>query len=294
MKRTLTVAAVSLAVQGIMAAGVTRFAEPQNRPVSQGRFTFSVPRDPGDATEFLLRIDLLRQTADALNRDIRLPTTVLITVNKCSKVNASYQVAQGRRVISICVGLVDEAALWALQRMLSTDTFWVHHPAWELTRAEDEAKGVLQFLVLHEVGHALIDVFKLPVLGREEDAADEFAVWYGIHAHLNLDGVGDWLPHLATTTDSGTIEITPEEAGESHTTPTQRGYLEQCLVLGELYGRGVLDSTVDVAVPGRTWHECRDEWRRVSSTWTSLLRSHLRQADDWSDVPVPRRQPPSP
>src|SRR5881392_518816 len=32
--------------------------------------------------------------------------------------------------------------------------------------------GNTQFALLHEIGHVLIADFKLPVLGREEDAAD--------------------------------------------------------------------------------------------------------------------------
>ena len=33
-----------------------------------------------------------------------------------------------------------------------------------------------QFTLLHELGHALIHTLKLPVLGREEDAADTLAI----------------------------------------------------------------------------------------------------------------------
>src|SRR5689334_22528436 len=35
--------------------------------------------------------------------------------------------------------------------------------------------GNMLFVVLHELGHALISDLGLPVLGREEDAADAFA-----------------------------------------------------------------------------------------------------------------------
>jgi cytochrome c len=35
----------------------------------------------------------------------------------------------------------------------------------------------LKFVLLHEVGHGMIDIYKLPVLGKEEDAADKFAAF---------------------------------------------------------------------------------------------------------------------
>ena len=38
--------------------------------------------------------------------------------------------------------------------------------------------GTLRFVLLHELGHGLIDLYGIPVLGREEDAADRFATWW--------------------------------------------------------------------------------------------------------------------
>ena len=40
--------------------------------------------------------------------------------------------------------------------------------------------GNVIFAVVHEVGHMLISELALPVLGREEDAADAFAVITGL------------------------------------------------------------------------------------------------------------------
>ncbi|MBL0039478.1 MAG: hypothetical protein IPP28_00160 [Xanthomonadales bacterium] len=35
--------------------------------------------------------------------------------------------------------------------------------------------GTLRFVLLHEIGHGFVDLYGIPVLGREEDAADRFA-----------------------------------------------------------------------------------------------------------------------
>lgn len=37
------------------------------------------------------------------------------------------------------------------------------------------------FFMLHEVGHALIASYDLPITGSEEDAADQFAAWWLIN-----------------------------------------------------------------------------------------------------------------
>lgn len=45
----------------------------------------------------------------------------------------------------------------------------------EGVEARDAANGPAVFVLLHESGHAVFDLLKVPVLGHEEDAADVFA-----------------------------------------------------------------------------------------------------------------------
>src|SRR5689334_2897037 len=40
--------------------------------------------------------------------------------------------------------------------------------------------GNTMFVMAHEMGHGLINEFNMPVLGREEDAADSFAIVTGL------------------------------------------------------------------------------------------------------------------
>ena len=59
----------------------------------------------------------------------------------------------------------------------------------------DAIVGAIADTVLHEVGHAVIDMLDLPVLGREEDAADFFSVYILTQflpedAHRLFQGVG--------------------------------------------------------------------------------------------------------
>jgi Zn-dependent peptidase ImmA (M78 family) len=37
--------------------------------------------------------------------------------------------------------------------------------------------GPVSLVFLHELGHALLDVLQIPILGREEDASDQLATY---------------------------------------------------------------------------------------------------------------------
>src|SRR3954471_20788487 len=50
------------------------------------------------------------------------------------------------------------------------------HPEWSQYRLGQGVGAVNSMVFEHEFGHALINAYDLPVLGREEDAADDLAV----------------------------------------------------------------------------------------------------------------------
>ena len=81
--------------------------------------------------------------------------------------NAMY----GDGVITICYEYVDE--------------FWKNMTKRRRTPAGiapiDAVVGPLFDIALHEFGHALFDMLKLPVFGREEDAADQVSAYMMLH-----------------------------------------------------------------------------------------------------------------
>ena len=42
---------------------------------------------------------------------------------------------------------------------------------------DDAAAGQFFWVTFHEVGHAIFDIFDVPIFGRPEDAADNFATY---------------------------------------------------------------------------------------------------------------------
>ena len=143
------------------------------------------------------------------------------------------------------------------------------HPA----LAEDQATAFVEGNVLgslyHELGHAMIDVLQLPVLGREEDAADALAI---VLAH-NL-----WQEDQARSVATATAlyywyaSVGGEEpvSWGVHGTDEQRFYTTVCL----FYGADP-DNRADFAreneLPEDRASGCADEFKLADESWWGLL-----------------------
>ncbi|KAB2875914.1 MAG: hypothetical protein F9K38_14250 [Pseudorhodoplanes sp.] len=99
---------------------------------------------------------------------LRLPRDVLMTVKGCNgEVDAYYEDA----VITVCyeyLAYIREQAPAARSE--------------EGLRRRDAVVGPTIDLFLHEMAHAVFDLLKIPLFGREEDAADQFSAYLLLHA----------------------------------------------------------------------------------------------------------------
>lgn len=108
----------------------------------------------------------LEDLAEKLSSQISLPEPVILTIAECGQANAFY--SSQYRVIVICYELVGQMAS-GIQRSFKG----IASPQ----EINDSISGGISFILLHELGHALIHILDLPVLGREEDAADQIAAY---------------------------------------------------------------------------------------------------------------------
>lgn len=135
----------------------------------------------------------------------------------------------------------------------------------------------LLFVLLHELGHAAISEFRLPVLGREEDAADTFAT-------LSLLHVGSDRSHrILTDTARGLMLIALRDKLEGrppvfyseHGLDVQRAYQIVCLMYGSDLRR--FTALADIArLPPERRDSCRVDFDLASSSWVGLLEKHAR------------------
>ncbi|MDO9335814.1 MAG: DUF4344 domain-containing metallopeptidase [Caulobacter sp.] len=139
-------------------------------------------------------------------------------------------------------------------------------------------RGTLRFVILHELGHGLVDLYDLPVLGREEDAADRFATFWMSPDDQGEDGTDavaamEWW--MASAKQSGASrEQLPW--WDEHGMDEQRAYQIACL----LYGRSP-DAFGPLAgrlgIPERRRMGCQLEAAQNSASWSHLLKGQVSQ-----------------
>jgi hypothetical protein len=148
-------------------------------------------------------------------------------------------------------------------------------------RAVEFITGNLIFVLGHEAGHAVIREMKIPVVGREEEAADVFAT---LMALMCTDEFSDrvlanaalgWF--FSDRRDRRRGEKM-EYYGE-HNMDIQRAYYIVCLMVGSNMGKFGGIATV-AKLPEERQKTCADEYLGASWSWEKVLEPHLRKPDE--------------
>jgi hypothetical protein len=137
------------------------------------------------------------------------------------------------------------------------------------------------FVLLHELGHAAMHEMGLPILGREEDQADNFAI-------INLLKIGNKVSHrvlveaakgwfLSDRRDRRDGE--PQVYFDEHGLDQQRAYNIVCLVYGS-DPANMTDLADETKLPKDRRDSCvTSDYPSISSSWMSVLAPHRRAPD---------------
>ena len=93
--------------------------------------------------------------------------------------------------------------------------------------------GPFADVVLHEVGHAVFDIHKVPIFGREEDAADQFSAYIMLRFRKEDARrliLGNAYQYKNDLQPNAPIALT--KFADEHGTPAQRFYNVLCLAYG--------------------------------------------------------------
>jgi len=135
-----------------------------------------------------------------------------------------------------------------------------------------------EFILGHEIGHALIHQLRLPLTGLEEDSADGFATFFtvndkerGPNAALGAAVLFDQFARKHGT-------VTLEELSSDHAVVQQRVYNFLCSVVGSDPQRLESSLVTGGYVPQSRALLCRKEWTQLNHGWWTILEPHLNDA----------------
>ena len=146
--------------------------------------------------------------------------------------------------------------------------------AFEMPQDEAAAQFVTSNIIstfYHELGHALIDVLQLPVLGKEEDAADTLA---SVLTHMIWDE--DAATQITYDTANAFALWASEPEGwdsayaDTHSLDQQRYFSTVCLFYGANPDAREA-AAVDLELPANRAEGCPDEFAQAEASWGAML-----------------------
>ena len=195
-----------------------------------------------------------------LTQTLALPHNVYLTMDECDKPNAFYYPDYKR--IVICYELVTFLE-GRLAPYYGTNA--------ELSHG---VNGFVTWIMLHELGHALIDVYDLPVTGNEEDAVDQFATVIALE-YIPPDQAGNVLSSTLRAWSLGQNSILTEgQLAGPHSLASQRFYNIACWMYGSdvhAFSNFVNNGYLTEARAS----QCQSEYERLSESWYRLVSPFL-------------------
>lgn len=152
--------------------------------------------------------------------------------------------------------------------------------------------GNMLFVVLHEIGHMLITELGLPVLGREEDAADAYASVAVLSMkdefsdRVLADAARGWF--YGARRDR--VELTPVVYYDAHSLGQQRAYQIVCYMVGSDLEKfaGLADET---GLPEDRRQTCVGDFSNAEWSWSNVLKNHKRTTQPKTDIEVRYARP---
>ncbi len=261
MKKTIIILLLTV----VFALAALAAGKPSDLKPDQVRISYVAPSNPAHKQIYdtLKERRVLERFKDLLS-PLRLPTTLLLKLEGCDgESNAWYEAEGSEHAVTVCYEYLDEVLRYAPKQTTAGGVTY-----------SDAVVGPTVEVFLHEVSHAVFDLLKVPILGREEDAADQLASF--------------WLLQLgkdeARKTVSGVVFMYNREAKEQnpqmkqfadvHGLSAQRLFNLLCMAYGaqpELFA-DVLEKEY---LPKSRAEGCSDEYRQVSYAVEKLIRPYI-------------------
>jgi hypothetical protein len=262
---------------------------PRIDPANRVSVVYAAPQDP-----FLQRLSGLLKDHRALEKiqeilsPIRMQWELTIKTAECGEANSWYKRENLIPTVTICYEYLKQVL-----ESLPNET----SPA-GVTPA-DAAVGQFFWVVLHEVGHAVFDIFDVPIFGHAEDAADNFATYimlqFGKDQARRLIGGAAWAwrAYLGDYKRNPMVRMRISAFAGNHGLPEERFYNVLCLAYG---ADPVLFVDAVDYLPSARLSNCEFEYRMLVHAFHKEIRPHIdqemaRRVLDTNWLPDPKWKP---
>ena len=217
-------------------------------------------RELREVADELAKERFLEDIAVELDKALVVQPKLTLRLAECGEANAYYD--PDTRTIDLCLELLTDLRESFAGAYESEDD------------VDDAVAGAFVFYLFHELGHALIDALELPVIGREEDAADQLAAWVLIDADEGNQAVIDAATSFYGDEDDK-VEVEETDFADEHGLDRQRYFNMVCWVYGSDPDANE-DLVDDGWLPEARADLCQAEYQQLDRSWSKLLEGHLR------------------
>ncbi len=262
MKNCLTLAVSGMILITALAMTACTAVKTNQVKTNQVRINYVSPKNPAHQQVYELLKE--RQSLEKLQEFLspfRLQWTLNISLTECDgEADAMYSDV----TITICYEYIEDLRTY----MPAKTTPAGIEPI-------DTLVGPFVDTVLHEFAHALFDYLDVPVLGREEDAADQVSAYIYLQlgkAEARRLITGTVYAYMREVQD--TAPPTMEEFADEHSTSEQRAFNLLCIAYGadpELFE----DITILGGLPQYRVDICEEEYELLSLAYQTLIGPHI-------------------
>ena len=155
---------------------------------------------------------------------------------------------------------------------LGATVYSAEYPKMSVNNLGEALASLEYFVLFHEIGHALVDLWKIPVLGREEDAVDAFSTIFMTEFVPDGGQIALWGADFFDYLGRHEGRFGRNDFADEHSLDPQRAYSIACWVYGsnpKKYG-GLAD-----VIPRARLVRCPAEYRNLRKAWFQFLRPHI-------------------
>lgn len=232
-----------------------------------------VSTDHGQIAEAVRGAQLAERMASIVNNALRLRTNLAVGFKTCRSVNAYYSPQES--AIVICYEFLEMVAKTAAK----DQDFMMKLPREQFSKIFD---GLLWGVYFHELAHAIININRIPVTGREEDVADQFAVWFAVNfVDLNRTPIimpTIWLwTRLAKERDIPTMTEDQRKLflANEHSLDEQRIYNMACWVYGTGTEGGAKTANF-AGLPHERAQRCPAEYAQLDASMRRNFKKYFK------------------